>query len=77
MSSQPASHHDLLFATPPYPLLLTTMSAFVHCKSGEVQVSNCQAIEGCIQGNLCRCTGYRPIHDAEISADSRSVIPLF
>ncbi|CAE7551794.1 Aox4, partial [Symbiodinium pilosum] len=23
-----------------------------------------QEIEGCIQGNLCRCTGYRPIHDA-------------
>eukprot|EP00435_Cladocopium_sp_Y103_P021841 s892_g5.t1 len=21
-------------------------------------------LQGCIQGNLCRCTGYRPIHDA-------------
>ncbi|CAJ1357703.1 unnamed protein product [Effrenium voratum] len=23
-----------------------------------------QELQGCIQGNLCRCTGYRPIHDA-------------
>ncbi|CAE7835520.1 AAO2 [Symbiodinium sp. CCMP2592] len=30
-----------------------------------------QAIEGCIQGNLCRCTGYRPIHDAMKDAASR------
>ena len=26
-----------------------------------------QEIEGCIQGNLCRCTGYRPIHDVGTS----------
>eukprot|EP00439_Symbiodinium_sp_Y106_P030415 s102_g3.t1 len=40
-------------------------------ESSFVQVSNCQAIEGCIQGNLCRCTGYRPIHDAMKDAASR------
>ena len=29
-------------------------------------------LQGCIQGNLCRCTGYRPIHDARALCGARS-----
>ena len=29
-------------------------------------------LQGCIQGNLCRCTGYRPIHDARALGGARS-----
>jgi len=29
-------------------------------------------LQGCIQGNLCRCTGYRPIHDARALGGART-----
>ena len=53
------------FCTPGF-----VMSLFVHKKNnGRVSPA---AIKECLAGNLCRCTGYRPIIDAGRSADKSS-----
>merc|ERR1719460_1996953 len=46
------------------PGIVMALYSHLEAKAGDGDAPTAHSIEHCLDGNLCRCTGYRPIMDA-------------